>query len=279
MLRWRSGKRIMSAEIDEIEVLSSLGLKLSEAKVFAALSKLGVSLASAVSKESGVAREFVYQILPKLIKKGLVEETITVPKMFQVIPLSDAYEILLTRKEEENRILHVKAMQNLKRLQSKPPSKRAADPQTSLVPSFHSPDTRIGQEYEKVEEGIDFIFPMEKFLQWSRYYAEAGIKQALKKGVKIRIITQWSLTKIFASHPELFTQSFKAKLKCIDFKYVRNPFSVEMIIFDRKTLFVSTVKEKNINKMIWLRTNNPLILEMANGYYEAMWEKALESWK
>jgi hypothetical protein len=50
-----------------------------------------------------------------------------------------------------------------------------------------------------------------------------------------------------------------------------------MMIFDRKTLFVSTVKEKNINKMIWLRTNNPLILEMANGYYEAMWEKAMEN--
>ncbi len=45
------------------------------------------------------------------------------------------------------------------------------------------------------------------------------------------------------------------------------------MIFDQKTLFMSTTNESNINKIIWLRTNNPLILEMANGYFEAMWGK------
>jgi len=25
------------------------------------------------------------------------------------------------------------------------------------------------------------------------------------------------------------------------------------------------------NKMIWLRTTNPLLLEIANGYFEAIW--------
>ena len=50
------------------------------------------------------------------------------------------------------------------------------------------------------------------------------------------------------------------------------------MIFDKETLFVSTTKENNINKMIWLRTKNPIILEMAKGYYEALWEKASE-WK
>jgi sugar-specific transcriptional regulator TrmB len=268
---------IMSEQADEIEVLNSLGLKLSEAKVFVTLSQLGLSLATTVAKQSGVAREFVYQILPKLKKRGLVEEIITKPKKFKAISLDEAYKILLADKEEENRILHLRAMKTLQRRQSKLLSKRAATHQTSLVPSTHPPDTRIGLEYKNVQESIDFIFPIGKFLQWSRYYAEMGIKQAMKKNVKIRIITQWSLTKIFSAHPELFTESFKSKLKCIDFKYVQNPFSVEMMIFDRKTLFVSTVKEKNINKMIWLRTNNPLILEMANGYYEAMWEKAMEN--
>lgn len=94
----------------------------------------------------------------------------------------------------------------------------------------------------------------------------------------MRIITQQSLLKILAAHPKVLTRSFKSKLKNIDFKYVQQPFSVEMMMFDRKTLFVSTTEESNINKMVWLRTNNPLMLEMANGYFEAMWEKATECW-
>lgn len=90
----------------------------------------------------------------------------------------------------------------------------------------------------------------------------------------MRIITQQSLLRILTTQPKLFTRRLKSKLEQVDFRYVLNPFSVEMMIFDKKTLFIATTNETNINRMIWLRTNNPLILEMANGYYEAMWEKA-----
>jgi sugar-specific transcriptional regulator TrmB len=271
------GEHTKSEENEDVEILNSLGLKLSEAKVFSALSELGVSTASTISKASDMAREFVYQTLPNLIKKGLVEEIITSPKKFKAIPLKDAYTVLLKRKEKENRKLYSKAMKALKNHQNKPSPQVAADPQIRLVPSHELPDTRIGQEYENVQESIELIFPMNKFIQWSQYYAEIGIEEVIKKNVKMRIITQQSLLKIFAARPELFTHSFKSKLKCIDFRYVQKPFSVEMMIFDRKTLFVSTIEENNINKMIWLRTNNPLMLEMANGYFEAMWERARES--
>jgi hypothetical protein len=49
------------------------------------------------------------------------------------------------------------------------------------------------------------------------------------------------------------------------------------MIFDKKTLFTPTKKESNINKMCWLRSNNPFIVEMANSYFETTWEKATET--
>jgi sugar-specific transcriptional regulator TrmB len=261
---------------EDLEILNSLGLSSTEAKVFLILNKLGTTEAGTISKSSGVAREFVYQILPKLRKKGLVEEIITKPKKFKPVSMKDAYTILLRRKEEENRRLHSKAMRALKK-HRKTNVKHEPDSHTSLVPSREAPDLRIGQEYRNAQKIIDLTFPLGKFLQWSRHYAKIGINEAIKRNLKMRIITQEEVLSILETDPKIFTPSLKSKLKYADFRYVPKPFSVEMMIFDMKTLFVSTTKEANINKMTWLRTNNPLILEMANGYFEAMWEKAAKS--
>jgi sugar-specific transcriptional regulator TrmB len=265
--------------LEDMEILSSLGLNLSEAKVFVALHELGSSTAGMISKMSRVARESVYQILPKLAKKGLVEEIITRPKKFKAISMKEAYTILLRRKEEENRKLCSKAMKALEKHKNKKKPRVTDDSHTSLIPSREAPDARIGHEYRNVQKTIDLMLTVGKFLQWSQYYGEIGIKQAKKRNVKMRIVTQQQLLKILANHPRLFTRSFKSQLEYIDFRYVKKPFSVEMMIFDRKTLFVSTTNESDINKMVWLRTNNPLILEMANGYFEAMCEEAIENVK
>lgn len=271
------GEKIQFSETSEdIEILTSLGLRLAESKVISSLFKLGESTVGDISKESGVAREFVYRLLPKLKKRGLVEEIITVPKKFKAIPLKEAYRILLRRKEEENRKLYAKAMLHLKKHTSKPAAKVLADPHMILIPSREAPDVRIGTEYQNVQKSVDLTFPVGKFLQWSRYYAKISLKEIIKRNVKMQIITQSKLPKIMKTYPQIFTSNFRSKLKHLNFRCFQEPFSVEMMIFDKKTLFVSTTKETNINKMIWLRTNNPLMLEMANGYFEAMWEKSSE---
>ena len=73
---------------------------------------------------------------------------------------------------------------------------------------------------------------------------------------------------------EIFSPSLTAKLGYINFKYTQNPISVELMIFDKKTLFISTKEESNLNKMRWLCTNNPFIVEMANSYFENLWSTA-----
>jgi hypothetical protein len=266
-----------SAEASEdIDILTSLGLSLGEAKVFSALSELGESTAHTISTRSGEAREFVYRILPRLVKKGLVEVTVTSPKSFKAIPLKEAYTLLLKRRKEENRRLRSRAMKALEKPKKPAFPAAAIDSQISLVPLHEPPDTRIGQEYKSVQESVDLIFPSGKFLQWSRYYADISLREILKRNVKMRVITQQSLLRIMAAHPKVFTRGLKSKLKRVDFRYVKKPFSVEMMIFDKKALFVSTTEESDINKMVWLRSNNPLLLEMANGYFEAMWKKATQ---
>jgi sugar-specific transcriptional regulator TrmB len=268
-----------SEEAEDIELLTNLGLKPSEAKIFLTLSYSEASTAATISQKSGIAREFVYQTIPKLVKKSLVEVIIAVPKKFKAVSMKDAYTTLLRRKEAENRKFFSRALKAIERHKNKTATQAPvdADPQTSLVPSKEAPDMRITQEYRNLKKSADLTFPMGKFLQWSQYYAEPSLKEVIQKKVKMRIITQQNLLRILTTQPKLFTRRLKSKLKHVDVRYVPKPFSVEMMIFDKKTLFISTTNESNINKMIWLRTNNPLILEMANGYFEAIWEKAKKS--
>ena len=103
-----------------------------------------------------------------------------------------------------------------------------------------------------------------------------SLGEIIKRNVQMRIITQRQLPHILKTYSKMFTPAFRSKLKHVNFRCFEESFLVEMMIFDKKTLFVSTTKEPDINKMIWLRTNNPLIVEMANGYFEAMWQKACE---
>jgi len=221
-----------------------------------------------------VAREVVYQVMPKLLKEGLVEEAITSPKTFKAIPMKAAYAILLRRKEEENRNLCARANEALQRHQNKTALKVEDDPQISLVHCQGGEQLRISEEYRKVQKSVNLTFPVGKFLQWTQYYAELGINEIMKRNVKMRIITEHQLPKMLAPQSGLFSPSFTSKLGYVDFKYVQNPISVELMIFDKKTLFLSIKKETNINKMLWLRTTNSSMLEMANSYFETMWEKA-----
>jgi len=85
----------------DIELLTNLGLTFNEARVFFALSRNGISTAKALTISSGVAREVVYQVMPKLQEKGLIEKIMTSPVAFNAIPIDEAYSILLQRKEEE----------------------------------------------------------------------------------------------------------------------------------------------------------------------------------
>jgi sugar-specific transcriptional regulator TrmB len=258
---------------DSIETLHKLGLTLNEARVLLTLSELGTATAKTIAKTSGVAREVIYQTLPLLLKKGLVEERITSPKSFKAIPMKEVFAILIQRKEEESRHLFGKVEEILKKQQEKI-NPQAEEHQIILIPAGKSPYSRIEEAAENVQKTVDLTFPFRKFYRWTQKYAEEIIRKLGKRNVKIRIITEKQLLKTLINSPEIHSHSEISKLKHVNFKYLQNVPRVEMIIFDKKTLFISTTKEKDIHKMQWLYSNNPPIVEMANSYFETLWKKA-----
>ena len=95
----------LASEDEVTQVLTDLGLNLSQARVYFAISQSGVSTVKNVSNISQVAREHIYQVLPQLQDLGLVEKIIGAPSKFRAIPLEEGASILLQNRANKTREL------------------------------------------------------------------------------------------------------------------------------------------------------------------------------
>jgi sugar-specific transcriptional regulator TrmB len=215
--------------------------------------------------------------MPTLHKKGLIEEVITSPKTFKPIPLKEAYESLLHGKDKENRELKTKVREACKNGPSINPQ-NINDTQIIMIPSGKAALARMKQEDSCVQKCKDFSIPSEKFLKIIEFIGDNAEKM-IKKNVKTRMITEKQAQKAIKNHPEIFTPKLLAKLSFVDFGYTQNFTPVEVIIFDKERLMLSTSKEDNLDKMCWLYSNNQCITEMANNYFETLWATSVKETK
>lgn len=90
----------------EIDVLEDLGLSEAEAKVYLALLETGSTLAGPIIKKTGLHRGTTYQILQRLIEKGLAGFVIKAGKRYFEAANPERFMALLREKEEKlNEIL------------------------------------------------------------------------------------------------------------------------------------------------------------------------------
>ena len=258
-----------SGTSEEFDVLIRLGLTLNEARVLMALYASENLTAKSIAKSSGVAREIVYQIIPKLEKKGLVDELVTTPKTFKAIPLHQVIDVLLQQRKQEDKDLFAKAKEMAKKQQQNSQVKNDDTNITLIAPKKGDPHWR--RDWESYQHCVDLIMPTHKFLQWPQHNAEPSIDYAIHNKTKMCIITEKETKNIIDQPPsKYFPQSLVAKLKNIEFKFVDST-PVEAVIFDKKTMYISTVNEKQIRDMVWLRSNNGFLVEMANNYFDTLW--------
>lgn len=252
-------------------MLTQFGLTVNEAKTFLALSILGTATVKTISKASGIAREIVYQTMERLMKKGLIEEVVASPKAFTALPMEEAYRILLQHKKEENKELWAKAKQVLKK--ENMPKLTIDESQTTIIAPKGAKQSKISYGFENVQKSVDMIISAHKFIQWAQLVAEKNIDCILKKKVKMRLITEKQVQEKVLNSPQLCPPMLASKFKHVDFKFLTHNPSVEMVIFDKEIMFIATHKGKSIKEMIWLRSNNQSIIEMANSYFETIWNK------
>lgn len=259
----------MNQNDEHIQTLMDLGLTLLQAKTYLALATLGKAEVKPISKASNVARQDIYRIMPTLEKLGLAEKIITTPAMYKATPIKDGVSILLQHRTREYTELQKKTRKLLNNFQNN-------DVITTLQEDsqfiFVSTRTNFVKRHEKATQiaqaSIDFIGPWESF-KALLFYGLQDFKRAIKRSVKIRIITEKPENKDSILKA---TQALKKNL-FFEIRYISAPAPIGMIIFDKKEFNLS------VSDREWpsLWSNNPNIIKLATSYFDDLWNKAQES--
>jgi sugar-specific transcriptional regulator TrmB len=257
----------MTQTEEPIQTFMNLGLTQLEAKVYLTLVKLGDEGADVkkIAKESNIARQDVYRILPSLQQHGLVVKIIATPTIYQPISLKNGLSMLLKQKTEEHNALkkQIKKLSIASALNNIRESTRDEAPQFAIISEKKLFLKTFEKKFLKVERNIKIVCSSDGM----RAIAFSSIKdfqKCMARNVRIRLIT----TKIENNQileklqPLIRNQGF-------ELKFIANTSSVGLAIFDGREVSVRISHE--MVPSLW--TNNPNVIKLAEAYFEGMWAK------
>jgi sugar-specific transcriptional regulator TrmB len=236
----------------EKELLINLGLTDGEAKVYLALAKLGSSTVGPIVKEAKVAYSNIYEILNRLLEKGLISFIIKEKtKYFQVTNFSQLYEYLNKKEQEiekEKQSLK-KLIPDLEKLKSLK-VKQEAD----VFIGFNGVRTAYERlmESNKDEEYLFFYIAEENYEEIDKFWMHLYHKF---KNLKVRGIANIKYKK------STYIKKTKFKMKYINF-----PIPGNIDIHEDKVLFTS-FKDKPLATLIMSRD----IANKFKEYFYSIW--------
>jgi sugar-specific transcriptional regulator TrmB len=259
----------MIQEDEGMQTLMGFGLTLLQAKTYLALARLGKADVKTIAKTSNIARQDIYRIMRTLQKLGLAEKIIAAPVMYETTPIKDGVSILLQHRTQEYTELQKKTRKLVNNFQSNNIITTLRKDSQFI---FISTKTKCVKRHEKAiqtaQVSIDFIGPWATF-RALLFYGLQDLKRAIKRNIKIRIITEKS------EDEESIPKATQALKKNLFFKvrYIFATAPVAMMIFDKKEFNLS------VSDREWpsLWSNNPNVIKLAINYFDGLWNKAQEN--
>jgi sugar-specific transcriptional regulator TrmB len=164
--------------------LRRLGLTQNEAKIYLALTEAETAeTAKNLSIVSEVAREIVYQTMPRLQQKGLVEKIIDKTTLYRAVPIEHAVANLLKQKSQEQQQLRKQIKQLLHRIKdnrNKQSPRRNMETQFKIVPGKEVIVRRLQEALQNTQFSLDVITSPERFIPAITAFAD-GYKAALQR--------------------------------------------------------------------------------------------------
>jgi sugar-specific transcriptional regulator TrmB len=255
-----------------IPTLENLGLTGVQAKVYFALSKLEALTISEISEISKIHRTDLYEILPNLEKKGVVEREISQPRRYQAVPIKECLTVLLQKKSRKYSELQ-NQVASLKKALKEPQKRRSKPNQKSkfVLISKNRITEGIGKSIDKATESIDLVLSQPRFSKGMVLFAEK-IDKSCSRGVKWRFITEKPhLGRSFLDQIE----ELKKKQHC-QIRFLTSVPPTILGIYDKKEVFIFKNPTTSINLSPALWSDNPSLLSIVTDYFEVLWLTALE---
>jgi sugar-specific transcriptional regulator TrmB len=241
-----------------LEILRKIGLTDGEIKVYSAVLEIGAAQINRIHEKTGIERRNIYDILNKLISKGLITYIIEKgKKQFQV---THPNKIISYLEEEKHRIDETK--------------KEIEDEIPSIIRKFESGKPAIRAEVYRGKEGIKAIF--EDMLNYKENYFIGGGWYIVKElpyfwanynrrrkdlGVKWFNLVRYELKK------EKIPEKKLMSVKFLPMEFSGNPHVV--FIYGNKVVNVLWGKE-----FFAFMTESKEINENYKRYFDFLWNRA-----
>ncbi|MGA2523366.1 MAG: helix-turn-helix domain-containing protein [Candidatus Bathyarchaeia archaeon] len=254
-----------------VQNLIKFGLTFSQATVYLTLIKLGESNVKRISEATNIARSEVYRVINTLEKTGFAVRIIGVPTMYKATPIRQVYHQLFQNKVNQYTKLKEEAKDLIKSIEAS--NDELAFPEDEqeliLISSKRLHDKKVDFADNETKSSIDILGDF-KGLR-AKVFCQGHIhEKALKRGVKIRIITDEPEGELHGKFSQLENDS------SFQVRYVPSPIAIRLAIYDRKKMFLSVAR--TMNEMLpCLWSNNSVLANIVMAYFEELWETSHQS--
>ncbi len=262
----------MSRE-DDTQALSSLGITVSQGKVYLALLRLRTpSRVHTISKYTDTPRQDIYRLLDELQQLGLVQKTLVRPATFKATPPKEAIEIFMRRKKDEFSKMEKQAdkfVQRATQILGETPTEPEKD-QFLLITEREAITSKALQAIENTKKTLNDITPFIEFAPWISVLSES-FRKALDRGVKIRWITNKPANLNLPESLQNCTNHPNFKLR-----FIPSLPEVKMGIFDNKELILGIFAKSSFSVSPCLYSVNSSLVTLAENYFEICWKKGID---
>ena len=242
----------------EIYDLLNIGLTKGEAKVYVALSELGSSTVGPIVKKSGVAYSKVYDVLNRLIGKGIVSYIVkNKTKYFQAASPSNLVEYL-NKKEKEISIQKESLLSIIPNLEKLQEVKSQQEAEVFLgKKGLRTAYEKLTNNISKNDEILFFYIHNEKYAEESDLFYNSIVE--LNKRTKNKGIC----------NKDYKNSWFAKKSNYLTMRFTDLPVPGNIDIANDKVLFVSW-GESIFSVLIHSKS----LAENLKNYFNEMWSKA-----
>ncbi|MFH1071899.1 MAG: helix-turn-helix domain-containing protein [Nanoarchaeota archaeon] len=248
----------------DISALKEAGLTEGEIKVFLALLELGSSTSGPIVEKSGISRSIIYQILEKLMHKGLVSSLFREKTMyFQAAEPAKLLEFIDDREErlKENRAIVEKLLPEL--LLKQKFSKKS---QTSMYFGYRGLRTAHEHLYLKLKKGEEYCYlgvPSGQSEELHAYWKKDHLRR-IRDGIRCRLLFNKDTSKSVLKNRNAY--------KLCDARYMESNIKTPAGFMTYKDTIVIMILDSP--STIAVEIVNQDIADSFQAYFEEFWRRS-----
>lgn len=259
---------------EDRKVLVELGLTSQQAKVYLALSKLQQASVRTMSEAADIDRTEVYRAISGLQVIGLVEEIIAKPLEYRVLPLKQGIKFLVDRKKLELLKIEQQAKELLKNQMRKSIVRKVDDERMSFVYRSESYFPKMKEAMMNDQSSLDVLTNIRRFLEFDDFHTNVFDPGCDMPKIRKRLIIEIPMGQPV---PEFLTHKKPKPLeKQVSIRTTTEEIAAPLGIHDKRELMIFVSENTGFREASMLHTTNPRIVKLAVGYFEGLWEKAVE---